>query len=84
MGTMPADVLILNRNLLAIEVTSWERAMTLLYLDRASVVDEEYGVHDFKDWVALSKKMKVSPAGFVHTPTLTLAIPDVIDRKSVV
>jgi 5-methylcytosine-specific restriction endonuclease McrA len=81
MDTMSTDVLILNRNLFAIEVTSWERAMTLLYLDRASVVDEEYGVHDFKDWVQLSKKIKSSPAGFVHTPTLTLAVPDVIALK---
>ena len=54
---MSAHVLILNRNLYAISVATWERALTLLYLDRASVVDDEYNIHDFKDWVSLSKTM---------------------------
>ncbi len=76
-----SHVLILNRNLYAIQVTTWERALTLLYLDRASVVDEEYRVHDFKDWVNLSQSMTAHPAGFVHTPNLKLAIPDVIALK---
>lgn len=78
---MTGDVLILNRNFYAIQVTSWQRAITLLYLDRASVVDEEYRVHDFKDWIQLSRKIKESPGGFVSTPTLKLAIPDVIALK---
>src|SRR5579883_605812 len=76
-----SHVLILNRNLYAIQVTTWERALTLLYLDRAAVVDEEYRVHDFKDWVQLSQTMTEHPAGFVHTPTLKLAVPDVIALK---
>jgi 5-methylcytosine-specific restriction endonuclease McrA len=76
-----SHVLILNRNLYAIQVTTWERALTLLYLDHASVVDEEYRVHDFKDWVVLSQTMTEHPAGFIHTPNLKLAIPDVIALK---
>lgn len=76
-----SHVLVLNRNLFAIQVASWERAMSLLYLDHASVVDEEYRVHEFKDWIELSKTMEEHPAGFVHTPTLRLAIPEVIALK---
>jgi 5-methylcytosine-specific restriction endonuclease McrA len=75
---MPADVLVLNRNFYAIEVASWERAMALLYLGRASVVDDEYNIHDFEDWVQLSQAVLESPGGFVHTPTLKVAIPEVI------
>ena len=78
---MTTHVLLLNRNFSAIQVTSWERALTLLYLDRAAVVDDEYQVHDFKDWIELSKSIKASPEGFVHTPTLRLAIPEVIALK---
>lgn len=78
---MSAHVLILNRNLFAIQVTTWQRALTLLYLDRAAVVDEDYGVHDFRDWVELSRQIQASPAGFIHTPTLRLAVPEVIALK---
>jgi len=75
---MTADVLILNRNLFAIHVASWERALTLLYMDRARVVDQEYRTYDFKDWMDLSRQIKEHPAGFVSTPTLRIAVPEVI------
>lgn len=78
---MSGHVLVLNRNLYAIQVATWERAMTLLYLDRAAVVDEEYRTHDFRDWVELSKTIREHPAGFVHTPRLRLAVPEVIALK---
>ena len=35
-------VLVLNKNLLAIAVTDWRRAIGLLYLDRALVVDQRW------------------------------------------
>ncbi|OGR87852.1 MAG: hypothetical protein A3J74_06240 [Elusimicrobia bacterium RIFCSPHIGHO2_02_FULL_57_9] len=75
---MSAHVLVLNRNLYAVQVATWERALTLLYLGRAGVVDEEYQVHDFHDWVELSKTIARNPAGFIHTPNFKVAIPDVI------
>jgi 5-methylcytosine-specific restriction endonuclease McrA len=78
---MSGHVLILNRNLYAIQVASWERALTLLYLDRACVVDEEYRTYDFRDWLELSQAVGASPAGFIHTPTLKVAIPEVIALK---
>lgn len=79
---MSAHVLVLNRNLYAIAVTPWERAMALLYIDHAGVVDEDYNVHDFSDWLALSQEIREHPAGFIHTPTLRIAIPDVIALKT--
>ncbi len=78
---MPGDVLVLNRNFFAIEVASWERAMALLYLGRASVIDEEYNAHDFETWVQLSQAITEHPSGFIHTPTLKVAIPEVIALK---
>ena len=76
-----AHVLVLNRNLYAIQVTTWERALTLLYLDRATVVDDEYNTHDFTDWTDVSKAVRASPAGYVHTPTMKIAVPEVIALK---
>lgn len=75
---MTTDVLILNRNFCAIQFTSWERALTLLYLDRAMVVDEEYRTYGFQDWLQLSRTIRQNPAGFVSTPKLKIAIPEVI------
>ena len=39
---MGSDVLVLNRSFYAIHITNWRRALSLLYLDHARVVDEEY------------------------------------------
>lgn len=79
---MSAQVLLLNRNFLALEVTSWQRALALVYLDRALVVDDEYKTYDFKNWKELSQTIEENPAGFVHSPTLKIAIPEVIALKA--
>src|SRR6185295_10006071 len=78
---MSSDVLVLNRNFYAIHITSWRRALSLLYLDHARVVDEEYKTYDFSDWQQMSKIIVDHPAGYVNTPTFRLAIPDVITLK---
>ena len=75
---MSADVLLLNRNFYAIQVTSWQRALSLVYLDRALVVDEEYRTYDFESWLELSQAIAASPSGFAHTPSWKIAIPEVV------
>jgi 5-methylcytosine-specific restriction endonuclease McrA len=75
---MGSDVLVLNRSFYAIQVISWQRALSLVYLDHAHVVDEDYRCYSFEDWRELSKIIDTNPSGFVHTPALKIAIPDVI------
>jgi 5-methylcytosine-specific restriction endonuclease McrA len=75
------DVLVLNHNFFAIQITSWQRALRLVYLDRANIVDEEYRTYSFSDWCELSKIVKDSPSGYVHTPAIKIAIPEVIALK---
>jgi 5-methylcytosine-specific restriction endonuclease McrA len=75
------DVLVLNKNFFAIQITSWQRALRLVYTDRASVVDEEYRTYSFNDWCELSKCLKDNPSGFIYTPNFKIAIPDVISLK---
>jgi len=72
------QVLVLNRNFFAIQVTNWQRALKLVCTERATIVDEEYKTYSFPDWCELSRIMKNSPGGFVHTPTIKIAIPEVI------
>ena len=52
---MSADVLVLNRNFYAVHIANWKRALSLVYLDHARVVDEEYHTYSFDDWRELSQ-----------------------------
>lgn len=75
---MSSEVLVLNRNFYAIHITNWRRALSLVYLDHARVVDQEYRTYNFADWQELSKLVENHPSGFVYTPTFRIAIPEVI------
>jgi 5-methylcytosine-specific restriction endonuclease McrA len=79
---MSSDVLVLNKQFYAIHITSWQRALTLVYLDHAHVVDEEYRTYSFADWRALSSEMSKDPAGVITTPQFKMAIPEVIVLKA--
>ena len=78
---MDTDVLVLNRSFYAIHIVSWQRALALVFCDRASVVDTEYRTYTFEDWRELSQGIKDHKAGFVYTPTFKIAIPDAIALK---
>ena len=78
---MASDVLVLNRSFFAIQVTSWQRALSLLYIGHASVVDQEYRTYSFEDWQELSQMITEHPAGFVRTPNFKIAVPEIIALK---
>jgi len=73
-----SDVLVLNRKFYAIHITTWQKAFSLLYIDHASVVDEEYKTYSFSDWKDISQEMSAHSSGFIHTPSFKIAIPEVI------
>ena len=75
------DVLVLNRNFYAIAITCWQRAVSLLYINHASVVDENYKTYSFCDWKELSEMQSASPSGYLNTPNFKIAMPDVIALK---
>jgi 5-methylcytosine-specific restriction endonuclease McrA len=77
-----SDVLVLNRSYFAIQIIDWRRALSLVYLDHARVVDEEYKTYSFDDWRELSAILDTNPSGFVHTPAFKIAIPEVITLRS--
>lgn len=78
---MSSDVLVLNRNFYAIQVTPWQRALSLVYLDHARVVDDEYRTYNFDDWRELSSLTHNHPSGYISTPSFRIAIPEVIVLK---
>lgn len=79
---MSADVLVLNRNFYAVHITPWQRALSLVYLDHARVVDQEYRTYNFDDWRELSQLVTAHPAGYVSTPSFRIAIPEVITLRT--
>ena len=79
---MSTDVLVLNRNFYAVHITPWQRALSLVYLDHARVVDEEYRTYNFDDWRELSQMTANHPGGYVSTPSFRIAIPEVISLRS--
>lgn len=78
---MTTDVLVLNRSFFAIQVIDWRRALSLVYLDHARVVDEDYKTYSFDDWRELSSEIVNNPSGYINTPTFKIAIPDVITLR---
>jgi 5-methylcytosine-specific restriction endonuclease McrA len=78
---MSADVLVLNRNFYAVHITEWQRALSLVYLDHARVVDQEYRTYNFEDWRELSQMTANHPAGYIYTPSFRIAIPEVITLR---
>ena len=75
---MTVCTLVLNRNFQAIQTTSWQRAISLLFQGAAEAVDSDLQTFDFKDWAELSKMMETHPAGFVNSVSMRIAIPEVI------
>lgn len=75
---MSADVLVLNKQFLPIQIADWQQVMSLLFQGHAEAVDQNYVTYGFEDWCELSKAMTENPSGFKHTATLRIAVPDVI------
>lgn len=78
---MGHSVLVLNRHFSAIAITDWRRAIALLYSDRALVVDQAYRTYDFGGWMDFSRQRPSHISGFIQTPSLSIALPDVIALK---
>ena len=78
---MTDSVLVLNRNFYAVQITSWQRALTLVYIGHASVVDEEYNTYSFENWRDLSKAVHSNTRSAVRTPNFSINIPEVIALK---
>lgn len=69
------SVLVLNRSWLAVHVCDVRRALTLLVLDLARVVTDEFETHDFEAWCALSH---TAEANYLRTPRFKFVVPEVI------
>ena len=73
-------VLVLNRSWVAVNVATVRRAMSLLYQGMARAVHPaDYSLYDFDDWCELSERYR--DGRFIHTPAISIRVPDVILLK---
>lgn len=72
------DSLVINKSYLAIQIVDWKKAISLVYQGSAQAVDENLQTYNFEDWVELSQLMTEHDHGFVHSPTMKIAVPEVI------
>lgn len=70
--------LVLNRSFRAVAVADWRRAVTLVYTGLAEALDDELTPHDFAAWIAASSNWVETGSGFVRTPNVRFAVPEVI------
>jgi len=77
---LDAQVLVLNRSWVAVNVTSVKRALALLFQDSARVVHpEDYRLYDFEGWCQLSRMRENFDTGrYIHTPKMQIRLPEVI------
>ena len=73
-----SDVLVLNRNYVAINTISWQRCFQLLCKESAVVLDEEMNRYNFDDWFQLSQMKKDGSWKYINTTSAKIAVPEVI------
>lgn len=79
---MSALTLVLNKNFYAVHIANWRRAVCLVYQGHAEVVDEDLATYDFESWMELSGMLTDHPAGFIQTPSLRIAVPEIVRLTS--
>ena len=75
-----AQVLVLNKSWVAVNVAPLKRALTLLFQGLARVVHPlDYALYDFKSWCELSVVGEsLGGRRFIHTPSMRVRVPEVI------
>lgn len=71
------DTLVLNKHWIPIHVITWKKSMSLIYQESAHALDRDYINYTFKDWLEFSLKNAENYMK-VHTPSLAIAVPEII------
>jgi len=84
-GVLDSNVLLLNRNYLAIRVITVRRAFLLLFKNAAEVIhfdDDQMSPYDFQSWVELSQLRDEFPPDehdeFVRTVSVNIRVPRIV------
>lgn len=76
------SVLVLNKHLLAIQVTDTQSAVCALVSGRARVIDETYTTYDLSAWIEKTKQLRREGTKLYHkllrSPSIAIYAPQVI------
>ena len=75
---LDSNVLVLNRLWQPVNITSARRAVGLLYGGRVRALDEDYGAHDWEDWIDLPVSGNGDNAEALRSVSLRIRIPRVV------
>nr|MBK7070037.1 HNH endonuclease [Deltaproteobacteria bacterium] len=67
---LSAQVLVVNRNLQAVHITTARRAFVLMFTDVARALDPAWVAHDFESWATISPSGDVPTVGTSRGPIL--------------
>jgi len=84
-GALHSSVLVLNRNYMAVNVTTVKRAFCLLFNETAEVIsfarDETMNAYDIESWVELSAlrtRFENDGDDYIRTVTLEIRVPKIV------
>ena len=76
------SVLVLNKHLLAVQVTTVRDAIIALVAGRAKVIDQEYQQFSFDQWAKKTPAIKANGisnyTGIIHSPSMEMVTPQVV------
>ena len=77
------DTLILNRLYIPIHIVSWKRSVSLLYQGLAKSLDQDLIPYEYEEWIKYTTLPTFDETfyNFVHSSTVTLAVPDILVLK---
>lgn len=73
-----SNVLVLNKNWQPVHVCNPMEAISKLYQGIAKALCRDFQMHDIKSWAELSEIMDAEGNEFMHSPSCTLMVPEVI------
>jgi len=80
MNKLQSPVLVLNKSWVPITIISADRALAMLFQDRARAIDaDDYSTYDFESWADLGKIF--DEKDYIKTAKLCIPIPDVLLLK---
>ena len=71
------DVLVLNRNWVALHIINWRKAISLIYQDAAHALDKDYISYTYNDWQSFSTANAEDYAK-ISTVSYSVAIPEIV------
>lgn len=82
MSIHDTQILVVDKNLQPCKMSPATDVIPLLYVDKAKVLDEDFGQHTFEDWITYSEiyiaEHPDSDRIFMRSPSIRILIPEVV------